>query len=914
MGDAFGTIGVIGVAGQIIQATVQFGLDFKDAPTDVKNFIIELQALKTTLSETHSNLITNDEFIQAFKGQDSALLKQTLGIDTSQIILSCKHELEELLQKLTKRTQGHRVGWERLKGAFLSERTRDAVQDVYRQCQTLNSLVAIDTAALMACTLNEVRAGRQEHRDGETSRQQAAVLDWLSSMNHYTQHSEAISPRQPGTGQWFLETAEYQKWVQTTGQTLFSPGIPGSGKTVLTSIVVEDLSQRFKGDDNIGIAYLYCNFKSYRNLKAIDLLASILKQLAQGKASLPNSVQSLFNNCDKGRTRPLNEQVSITMHSVVMEYTRVFIIVDALDELTMSYDCGEKLLSELFALCKDCEINLFATSRFIPGITSKFQDCLWLNIKATDHDVQTYLEAQASSLPIFVSRDSELSKQVVNSIMKATDGMFLLAKLHLDTIKDKLNLKAVRAALKNLAKGSDAYKKAYDDAMERIEHQSKDRDLLAKRVLSWITCAKRPLTVMELQHALAVEINESELDEENITEVEILVTVCAGLVIVEQESSIIRLVHYTTQEYFENTFQRWFPGATSEITRVCLTYLSMRVFEGGPCPDDDMFEERLRLYNLYDYASKHWGSHAYDDPSVTDDGIRFLKGQANVEASCQAFLADLQKWGCSFYRASQWHLKINGIHLAAHFGLEDLLRRILEGCEVDLRDSHGQTPFVWALRQNHGGTLKLLHDRGADINSKDIQNMTPLMHAIEWNLSENIHQILDWGADIDAKDSEGWSSIIHAANWSNKELMRLLIERGADIDVKDCQGRSSIIHAVKWDNMGLIRLLIDRGADINATDNRGLTALHHASFRENIIAMKLLVENGSYLETKSRYDETPLMLASKGGNLQAVRLLMQQGSDVNFQNDNGRTPLHMAALSGYSNVVKFLREMATKRW
>ena len=58
---------------------------------------------------------------------------------------------------------------------------------------------------------------------------------------------------------------------------------------------------------------------------------------------------------------------------------------------------------------------------------------------------------------------------------------------------------------------------------------------------------------MELQHALAVETGTSELDEENLLEIGDLISVCAGLVIADEESNIIRLVHYTTQEYLERT-------------------------------------------------------------------------------------------------------------------------------------------------------------------------------------------------------------------------------------------------------------------------------------------------------------------------------------------------------------------------
>ncbi len=119
--------------------------------------------------------------------------------------------------------------------------------------------------------------------------------------------------------------------------------------------------------------------------------------------------------------------------------------------------------------------------------------------------------------------------------------------------------------------------------MIRINEQRPGFQQLARKVLSWIACAERPLTILELQHALAVEVGDSDLDIQNFEKTERIVSVCAGLVTVDDESGIIRLVHYTTQEYFESTQQQWFPNAESEITTICVTYLSFGVFGSGLC-------------------------------------------------------------------------------------------------------------------------------------------------------------------------------------------------------------------------------------------------------------------------------------------------------------------------------------------
>jgi hypothetical protein len=81
----------------------------------------------------------------------------------------------------------------------------------------------------------------------------------------------------------------------------------------------------------------------------------------------------------------------------------------------------------------------------------------------------------------------------------------------------------------------------YNQAMERIEGQLKADRELAERVLSWITYARRPLTVEELQHALAVSPEMVNMDPTALIFNWKLTSVCAGLVVIDEEQRIIRL-------------------------------------------------------------------------------------------------------------------------------------------------------------------------------------------------------------------------------------------------------------------------------------------------------------------------------------------------------------------------------------
>ncbi|KAK1913102.1 hypothetical protein P3342_005038 [Pyrenophora teres f. teres] len=154
-------------------------------------------------------------------------------------------------------------------------------------------------------------------------------------------------------------------------------------------------------------------------------------------------------------------------------------------------------------------------------------------------------------LPEGIQRDPALQQTVEEKIAEKVDGIFLLARLHIDFLLDKTTVKKVSTTLNNLSKGSAALNNIYKDALQRIKSHLDKHYELAKKVLSWITYARRPLTTAELCYALAAEPEEPELDPDNLPDIEDLLSVCASLVVVDRESAVIRLVHYTTQEYFE---------------------------------------------------------------------------------------------------------------------------------------------------------------------------------------------------------------------------------------------------------------------------------------------------------------------------------------------------------------------------
>ncbi|KAL9572165.1 hypothetical protein ACKAV7_003653 [Fusarium commune] len=213
--------------------------------------------------------------------------------------------------------------------------------------------------------VNQLSDGVQNMRFRQLNKEHQAILDWLIPVDYGAQQSDYFGNRQKGTGQWLLESTEHRDWRVVNGKTLFCPGIPVAGKTIPSSIIINDLHNKLSGNPSIGIGYIYCNFRRQKEQNINDLLASLLKQLSRSWRCLPESVKLLYDKHEKNGTRPLVEKLSAALQSVVQSYEKVFIVIDALDECQTLDDCRGKLLSEIFRLQSRFTVNFCATDRLI---------------------------------------------------------------------------------------------------------------------------------------------------------------------------------------------------------------------------------------------------------------------------------------------------------------------------------------------------------------------------------------------------------------------------------------------------------------------------------------------------------------------------------------------------------------------
>lgn len=261
---------------------------------------------------------------------------------------------------------------------------------------------------------------RIEHREADSHHR--TIADWLTPIDFAKQQTDFIGRRQRDTGRWFLESKEFTTWLNGVKQTLFCPGIPGAGKTTMASIVIDKLWTTFN-DRNTGIAFLYCSYKRQEEQKAVDLLAAILKQLVQEQPSMPQPVKALYECHVRRRTRPSFDEMAQVLRSVVGGYTRVYVVVDALDECLDVLGARSAILFELRILQAQADVRLMATSRFNSDILHEFKGNICLEVWASDADVERYIENHILQMSRCVQQNPNLQRVIMEDITRAVDGM-----------------------------------------------------------------------------------------------------------------------------------------------------------------------------------------------------------------------------------------------------------------------------------------------------------------------------------------------------------------------------------------------------------------------------------------------------------------------------------------------------------
>ncbi|KAJ7444029.1 ankyrin repeat-containing domain protein [Mycena latifolia] len=894
-------LGTIVSAIQIVDTALkarEYVKDFYNAPVEQRKLFTELDDIKPLLTELQKCVVTSpstgvlqhmvaplgrfktmmDKFTVKFELPDSPLSKLSKQLSWT---LWNKKEAKEYLQEFEY--------MKTLLNTWLTLGIWDAGEKHDQEHKE-------DHNAILATVTEQGRT--QQERD--KAAEEKEILNWITSLNFFRRQADVFRAWQKGTGEWLLSDAKFKNWKLGARGVLWCRGIPGAGKTVLVSVVVNHLRNQFQKSDT-AVACIYLNHKEREVQTPENLLASVWKQLVVDR-SLPQAAHDLYRHHCPRDTRPSLTEVFNLLQAAMGQHSKVYIIVDALDEYP---EDQRNILLEHLSMLLGPTTSLMMTSRPHVTLDDLFPDVSGLEIKATEDDIHQYVDKQIQKSPRLskhVQTRPELHDEIKSEISRNADGMFLLAKLHTESLATKNTVKAVREALQHLPNNLNH---TYEEAMNRIKNQNEDDTQLALQALTWVAYAKRPLSLAELQEALAIEPDATTLDVDNLLDINIVLSVCAGLIIVDEAMSVVRLIHYTTQHYFDSIQPVQFADAHTIIASQCLAYLSLNEFSQLDIIYS-MPHEWVKGHPLAGY-SQHFLLHAaeasrqlYLQPCLTiflekANSWQFIWGQFFYGQPVPPW--DYQAWpqppSLLWLSAAS-----NLIHIATH-----VLDQLVDDTNID-------SALSAAVYYGYIEMAQLLIKKfGANVNAGGGYYGTALQAASTGGHESVAQFLIEKGADVNAVGGYYGTALQVASREGHESVARFLIEKGADVNAQGGHCGTALQAASARGHESVARFLIEKRADVNALGGHYGTALQAASWGGHESVAQFLIEMGADVNVQGGVFGTALQAASCGGHESVAQFLIEKGADVNAQGGHFGTALQAASWRGHESVAQFLIEM-----
>ena len=517
---------------------------------------------------------------------------------------------------------------------------------------------------------------------------------------------------------------------------------------------------------------------------------------------------------------------------------------------------------------------------------------------------------------------------------------FLLAVLQVQAIMNETSIGEMEEALDSMPQGLND---AFEGTLQRIQNQPEKRKLLGMNTLMWISHARRPLKTAELSEALAIRPGQTSMNSKFHKSQKMMVGCCLSLVTVDKKSSIIRLVHYSVQEYFRENHSRIFPFGERMIAELSITYLLSDPFAQGSRQSQPDILALISSHAFARYATRYWGYHLQNANDINVDKLAQTLLRSDPHRACWIQISQYVSGRPEEYWEAKEARTRNGLHSAAAFGLEELVKHFLDSgeCHVDSRTQMGTTALIEAAANGQSRVIRMLLNRNADLTRENWYG-TALHCAAEAGKLVSISELLDVGLDIDIRDESGRTPL-HCATISGQPLaMQLLLDRGAEVDAVCNQKYTPLRYAVVWEfpvkivrlllvnganmeirsrsgftvlhhaavmNLGKVLIaLLDYKADVNAKHTYGGTALHFAAERNHVHVVEALLNYGAQLDAQTYDGVTALYSAAEHGAYTTVKVLLEHGAGIDIVDDEGLSPLHLATKEKHQDIVAILLE------
>ncbi|KAH6908099.1 hypothetical protein BKA70DRAFT_1149960 [Coprinopsis sp. MPI-PUGE-AT-0042] len=465
-----------------------------------------------------------------------------------------------------------------------------------------------------------------------TPLQDTAILDWLSPNNYRMMQMANLEKAVTGTCHWFLISNLFMQWLASCGGILWGIGMPGAGKTILASIVIEYLQKYARAHGpRIALVFAYCRYTE--PVPVQQILAALVRQLLERYPFLYPLVKPVYDEHHREMTKPSKAQLLELLSEICQVFDVLFCALDGLDEAAP--DTQFDLVNALSSV----KANFFITSRPLEPLQSLRRDAQFFKIVAQDEDIELLIWEKLThdarfSMPLNAQEYSEWQSQIVSKVTAAAGGMFLHAALQVETLRHATSLRNVLDSLDGFPS---TINDMYSATLERIIAQPGTKPQLARQILTWLAYARRGLSVDDIRYALAIPLtnplppNEDIVDPLLLVDEHVLLSVCCGLVIVDKPAygtPSLRLIHFTAVDFLKTII------SSAEAHLVLALTCIRRIISVDTSRSAEPFPiSKYQRYPLLHYAVDLWGEHG--SHCVGPDGStmrRFLREVAHIFA------------------------------------------------------------------------------------------------------------------------------------------------------------------------------------------------------------------------------------------------------------------------------------------
>ena len=693
------------------------------------------------------------------------------------------------------------------------------------------------------------------------------------------------------TFDWFKEHPAYQKWIEWKHQDsgfLWIEGKRGSGKSVLSSFLLQDLSKQHRNPRQGLICYPFSNFQPLQSpgttrdpVKALlgQLVTQLSAQLLQADPYRVDPVWTIFDRYWKEKDiLSLTELQSLLSRSLqqILRGHNVTILVDALDE-HRNADQKMKTVNFFRSILSQSPFGRLRVCWFSRNTTTLAQ-ADELNICVDSYNTPAISKFVNTRLLQHFSKDSIPIDRLRDAIVERASGVFLWASLVVSMAMKHLHVLNDGKALEYL----ENLPSDLDSLYERIILYSLRSQLhsLASKILRWISFAARPLSLAELDEAMKEEaLGRLSAKASDGIKLPLLWTTAKQQAILLQDCfqgllDIKTHVHREQQDAVELNYCRH--STVHFVHHTVKEYLlqtSVDCFElhpeSGSSEKDSAMAHILMARTCANYMVKAFSSKSrLGSRQDLSDKFPFLEYAA-------------LSW--------IWHLKWAETGILADADWQETFLWPSDNFVFDWLETCESLDIAWSWFRKHDPSFMLI--------------------ACSCGLNSLISVALKVNPKLAlAMDAIGYTPLSYAAVNGQISIIELLLEAGAPLDAIDqAHGMTPLHWAVRKGHLSVVRRLIDAGADIN--DGRsGTPALCLAAELPNGQALRTLLNHGADPNSTDRHHGlSALSIAISNSNFEATSALLQYGAEPNYKDLYADIfPIHHAVMSRDPGLVRYL--------